>query len=87
MQWKREVTVLVKELKSIVPLCMVHLLKSNTVLSEFPRAYSPDYVIFLRNTGCPVQYLGISFRLRARFNLLPKNVPWNDVREKLQVEA
>ena len=47
MLWKKKgVTVLVKELKSIVPLCRVHWLKSNIVLSEFARAYSRDYVIF-----------------------------------------
>ena len=45
-----------QELKSIVTLYLVHLLKSNTVFSEYKRAYSPDYVIFMRSTGCPVQY-------------------------------
>ena len=32
------------------------LLKNNTVFSEFKRACSPDYVIFMRSTGCPVKY-------------------------------
>ena len=45
-----------QELKSIVTLWLVHLLKSNTVFSEYKRAYSPDYVIFMLSTGCPVQY-------------------------------
>ena len=45
-----------QELKSIVTLCLVHLLKNNTVFSEFKRACSPDYVIFMRSTGCPVKY-------------------------------
>ena len=37
MQWKIEVAPLIQELKSIVPVCMVHLLKSNTVFSECVR--------------------------------------------------
>ena len=45
-----------QELKSIVTLCLVHLLKNNTVFLEFKRASSPDYVIFMRSTGCPVKY-------------------------------
>ena len=32
------------------------LFKNNTVLSEFKRACSPDYVIFMRSTGCPAKY-------------------------------
>ena len=56
-----------QELKSIVTLCLVHLLKNNTVFSvhllknntvfmEFKRACSPDFVIFMRSTGCQVKY-------------------------------
>ena len=45
-----------QELKSIVTLCLVHLLKSNTVFSEYKRAYSPDYVIFMLSRGCPVRH-------------------------------
>ena len=69
MQWKIKVTALVKELRDIEPLSVVHLLNSNTGFSEFAREYSPDYVIFNRSTGWPVQYWGISFRLIAKFNL------------------
>ena len=44
---------LVHELKIIVPLYLVLLLeKRHRVLA---RAYSPDYVIFLRSTGCALR--------------------------------
>ena len=49
------VTVLVQELKTIVPLFLVHGLKNNIVFSECARALSPDNVIFMRNTGYAVQ--------------------------------
>ena len=40
MQWKIEVTALVQELKSIVPVCTVYLLKSNTMFSECVRLFA-----------------------------------------------
>ena len=44
---------LVHELKIILPLYLVLLLeKRHRVLA---RAYSPDYVIFLRSTGCALR--------------------------------
>lgn len=51
---------LVHELKTILPHYTVPLLKNNTVFSEYARAYSPDYVIFMPNTRCTVQYRGIT---------------------------
>ena len=55
MQIKIWVAVLVQERKTIVSLYLVHRLKNDTVFSECVRAHSPDYVIFMRNTGCAVQ--------------------------------
>ena len=51
---------LVHELKTILSHYPVHLLKNNTVFSEYARAYLPDYVIFKANTGCTVQCWGIT---------------------------
>ena len=46
--------------KSIVPLCLVHLLKNNTeqgiVHGMCALIHPADYLIFIRNTGCAVQY-------------------------------
>ena len=44
MQWKRLVTVVVQELKTIVPLYLVRGLKNNTVFSECAHVHSRDYV-------------------------------------------
>ena len=55
MQCKISVTVLVQELKTIVPLYTVHGLKNDTVFSECVRAHSPDYLNSMHNTGCAVQ--------------------------------
>ena len=56
MRLKIQVTFLVQERKTIVPLYLVCGLKNNTVFSECARAHSPDYMIFMHNTGCAVQY-------------------------------
>ena len=45
---------LVHELKTILPHYPAHLLKNNTLFSEY--AYLPDNVIFMPNTGCTVEY-------------------------------
>ena len=36
------------------------LFEDNTVFSECAHAYSSDYVILMRSTGCTVQYWGIT---------------------------
>ena len=36
------------------------LFEGNTVFSECAHAYSSDYVILMRSTGCAVQYWGIT---------------------------
>ena len=53
---KIKVTALVRELRGIEPLSVVHLLNSNTGFSEFACEYSSDYVIFIRGTGWPIKY-------------------------------
>ena len=52
---------LVHELKTILPHYPAHLLKNNTVFSEY--AYLPDNVIFMPNTGCTVEYWGITLTI------------------------
>ena len=47
---KIQVIVLVQELQTIVPLYLVHLLKKQCHVPGM-RAYSPDYVIFIRSKG------------------------------------
>ena len=46
---------LVQELKTIVPLHLVHGLKNYTMFLECTHAHSPNYFIFMRITGFAVQ--------------------------------
>ena len=42
--------------KTILHLYLVHLLKNNTVFSEWASPYSPDYGIFMQSTERLVQH-------------------------------
>ena len=66
--WKKkkkyiQVTLLVQDFKTIIPLYVVHGLKYKTMFSECTHARSPDYLIFMHNIGCAVQNWGITLKL------------------------
>ena len=49
------VTMLVQELRTIVPHYLVHEMKNNTLFLDCRDAHSPDYMIFMHNLGCVAQ--------------------------------